>query len=86
MHTLCLLDIKVKEPDIEVMCHDHSVFLLPPHFMTVNQALEQLIEIEEKLQKGAYTKGTMCVGMARSACACADAPTSVGFVSMCKVP
>ncbi|CAI5709729.1 unnamed protein product [Peronospora destructor] len=64
MHTLCLLDIKVKEPDFEAMCHGRTVFL-PPRFMTVNQALEQLIEIEEKRQDGAYTKDTMCVGMAR---------------------
>ncbi|OWY93573.1 Diphthine synthase, partial [Phytophthora megakarya] len=33
--------------------------------MTVNQALEQLIEIEEKRQEGAYSKDTICVGMAR---------------------
>ena len=32
--------------------------------MTVTQALEQLIEIEEKRQEEAYTKD-MCVGMAR---------------------
>ena len=65
IHTLCLLDIKMKEPDFEVMCHDHTVFLLPPRFVTVNQALEQLIEMEEKRQEGAYTKDMMCVGMAR---------------------
>ncbi|RLN93102.1 hypothetical protein BBJ28_00026102, partial [Nothophytophthora sp. Chile5] len=47
MHTLCLLDIKVKEPDFEAMCRGRTVFL-PPRFMTVNQAIEQLIEIEEK--------------------------------------
>uniref|UniRef100_M4C0V3 Diphthine synthase n=1 Tax=Hyaloperonospora arabidopsidis (strain Emoy2) TaxID=559515 RepID=M4C0V3_HYAAE len=64
MHTLCLLDIKVKEPDFEAMCRGRTVFL-PPRFMTVNQALEQLLEIEEKRQEGAYTKDTMCVGMAR---------------------
>jgi diphthine synthase len=64
MHTLCLLDIKVKEPDFEAMCRGRTVFL-PPRFMTVNQAIEQLIEIEEKRQEGAYSKDTMCVGMAR---------------------
>ena len=40
------------------------MFLLPPRFVTVTQALEQLIEIEEKRQEEAYTKD-MCVGMAR---------------------
>lgn len=64
MHTLCLLDIKVKEPDFEAMCRGRTVYL-PPRFMTVNQAVEQLIEVEEKRQEGAYTKDTLCVGMAR---------------------
>lgn len=64
MHTLCLLDIKVKEPDFEAMCRGKIVYL-PPRFMTVNQAVEQLIEVEEKRQEGAYTKDTLCVGMAR---------------------
>eukprot|EP00644_Phytophthora_capsici_P011694 jgi/Phyca11/552955/estExt2_Genewise1Plus.C_PHYCAscaffold_500208 len=64
MHTLCLLDIKVKEPDFEAMCRGRTVFL-PPRFMTVNQAIEQLIEIEENRQEGAYSKDTICVGMAR---------------------
>ena len=65
IHTLCLLDIKMKEPDFEVMCHDHTVFLLPPRFVTENEALEQLIEMEKKRQEGAYTKDMMCVGIAR---------------------
>lgn len=64
MHTLCLLDIKVKEPDFDAMCRGKIVYL-PPRFMTVNQAVEQLIEVEEKRQGGAYSKDTLCVGMAR---------------------
>ena len=57
-------DIKVKEPDFEAMARGKTVYL-PPRFMTVNQALEQLIEVEEKRQEGAYTRDTLCVGMAR---------------------
>lgn len=64
MHTLCLLDIKVKEPDFEAMCRGRTVYL-PPRFMTVNQAIEQLIEVEEKRGEGAYSKESLCVGMAR---------------------
>lgn len=38
----------------------------PPRFMTVNQCIEQLIEVEEKRQEGAYDpKKTMCVGLSR---------------------
>jgi diphthine synthase len=64
MHTLCLLDIKVKEPDFDAMARGKIVYL-PPRFMTVNQALEQLLEVEGKRQEEAYTKDTLCVGMAR---------------------
>ncbi len=45
LHTLCLLDIKVKEPDFEAMSRGRVRFL-PPRFMTVAQAASQLIEVE----------------------------------------
>jgi len=68
MHTLCLLDIKVKEPDFVAMAKGRTVFQ-PPRFMTVNVALRQLLEIEEGLaaagEGGAYSRDTLCVGMAR---------------------
>ena len=65
MHTLCLLDIKVKEPDFEAMKRGRTVYL-PPRFMTVNESSEQLIETEQ-LRKGcAYVPNeTLCVGFAR---------------------
>jgi len=65
MHTLCLLDIKVKEPDFEAMKRGKIVYL-PPRYMTVNTASEQLIEAEEKENQGAYDpKSTLCVGLSR---------------------
>jgi diphthine synthase len=65
MHTQCLLDIKVKEPDFEAMKKGKVVFL-PPRYMSVNVAAEQLIEAEEKEKKGAYNPTeTLCVGLAR---------------------
>ncbi len=65
MHTLCLLDIKVKEPDFKAMMKGRTEFL-PPRFMTVNCAAEQLLEAEETHGEGAYDgKKTLCVGMAR---------------------
>ena len=65
MHTLCLLDIKVKEPNFEAMKKGKMIFL-PPRFMSVHTALEQLIEIESIEQNLAYDpKSTLCVGMAR---------------------
>lgn len=65
MHTLCLLDIKVKEPDFEAMKRGKVVHL-PPRFMSVNEASEQMIEVEERRKGGAYDPGkTLCVGLAR---------------------
>jgi len=72
MHTLCLLDIKVKEPDFEAMKKGKVVFL-PPRYMTVNVACEQLIEaVDDRVVDSGSGKGdpynpkeTLCVGMAR---------------------
>jgi diphthine synthase len=65
MHTLCLLDIKVKEPDFVAMAKGRTEFL-PPRYMSVNVAAEQLLEAEEKIGEGAYdSKKTLCVGLAR---------------------
>jgi len=64
MHTLCLLDIKVKEPDFEALTKGRKLFL-PPRFMTVNVAIQQLLQAEDTLKEGAYSRETMCVGIAR---------------------
>lgn len=65
MHTLCLLDIKVKEPDFEAMTRGRTVYL-PPRYMSVNTAAEQLIEAEERHGEEAFDPAeTLCVGMAR---------------------
>lgn len=65
MHTLCLLDIKVKEPDFQAMMKGRTEYL-PPRYMDVSTASSQLIEAEETLKKHAYDPNkTLCVGLAR---------------------
>ena len=64
MHTLCLLDIKVNEPDYESMSTGKLKYL-PPRFMTINVAIEQLLEIEEQRKEGYATSSVLAVGMAR---------------------
>ncbi|KAJ1813015.1 diphthine synthase [Coemansia sp. RSA 2599] len=64
LHTLCLLDIKVREQSIENMMRNRPIYE-PPRFMTVNQAVEQLLEVEEKRQEKAYTEDTIAVGVSR---------------------
>ncbi|XP_026861359.2 diphthine methyl ester synthase [Electrophorus electricus] len=68
MHTLCLLDIKVKEQSTENLMRGRKIYE-PPRFMTVAQAAEQLLEIvenrREQGEKLAITEETVCVGLAR---------------------
>lgn len=64
MHTLCLLDIKVKEPDFQAMMQGRTKFL-PPRFMTVSQCVEQLLEIEANRGEGVCRPESMAIGLAR---------------------
>ncbi len=49
LHTLCLLDIKA---DLD-------------KYMTVNEAIQVLLDIEENRKENVFTKDTLCVGCAR---------------------
>lgn len=64
LHTLCLLDIKVKEPSLESLARGRKVYE-PPRFMSIATAVEQLLEIEQNRKENAYDEDTMCVGVAR---------------------
>ncbi|XP_077983332.1 diphthine methyl ester synthase-like [Glandiceps talaboti] len=69
LHTLCLLDIKVKEQSIENLMKGKKIYE-PPRYMAVSQAVSQLLEIiGTKRSQGdqhlAYTEDTICVGVAR---------------------
>lgn len=44
LHTLCLLDIKVKEPNLDLLMKGITRFD-PPRFMSVNEAANQLLSI-----------------------------------------
>ncbi|KAG0172276.1 diphthine synthase [Apophysomyces sp. BC1034] len=64
LHTLCLLDIKVKEQSIENLARGRKIYE-PPRYMTVNQAVEQLLEIEETREEGICTPDSLAIGCAR---------------------
>ena len=64
LHTLCLLDIKVKEPTLESLCRGKPVYM-PPRYMRTHEAAEQLLESVEKCEGDAYNKMTPCIGLAR---------------------
>ncbi|KAG8234617.1 hypothetical protein J437_LFUL015030 [Ladona fulva] len=67
LHTLCLLDIKVKEPTLESLMKRKREYE-PPRFMSVSEAADQLLQILlKKADDGelAYKESTLCVGVAR---------------------
>ncbi|CAG8761403.1 41898_t:CDS:2 [Gigaspora margarita] len=57
LHTLCLLDIKVKEQSKKIY--------EPPRYMTINKAIQQLLEIEETRNQKVYTAESLAIGIAR---------------------
>ncbi|KAG7664180.1 DPH5 [[Candida] subhashii] len=64
LHTLLLLDIKVKEQSIENMARGRLIYE-PPRYMDIATACQQLLEIEEVRQEKAYTPNTPCVAISR---------------------
>lgn len=55
-HTLCLLDIKVKEQSEENMARGRKIYE-PPRFMSCQVACQQLLEIVEKLPESETEPG-----------------------------
>jgi len=69
LHTLILLDIKVKEISEENLAKGKKIYE-KPRFMTVSQALEELLEASEKSEivlenKGLINEDNLCYGVAR---------------------
>ncbi|KAK6171874.1 hypothetical protein SNE40_018298 [Patella caerulea] len=68
MHTLCLLDIKMKEQTMENLMKGRKTYE-NPRFMTVAQACQQLMEIIQKKQEQGedlcLRDETVCIGVAR---------------------
>ncbi|KAL8727435.1 MAG: hypothetical protein Q9181_005712 [Wetmoreana brouardii] len=64
LHTLMLLDIKVKEQSLENLARGRKIFE-PPRFMTAGQCVAQMLEIEEERGEDAYGPDTLAVAVAR---------------------
>ena len=64
LHTLILLDIKVKEQSVENLARGRRIFE-PPRFMTVAQCASQMLETEEERKEGVYGPQSLAVGVAR---------------------
>ncbi|KAF8293618.1 putative diphthine synthase [Trypanosoma cruzi] len=66
LHTLVLLDIKVKEISDENLARGRNVYE-PPRYMRINEAIEQILEVEQKKKGGAVAEdgSTMSIALAR---------------------
>lgn len=64
LHTLLLLDIKVKEISEENLCRGKKIYE-PPRFMTIAQAIDQLLQCEEEKKLNLINENTLCFGLAR---------------------
>ncbi|KAI9811089.1 MAG: diphthine synthase [Pycnora praestabilis] len=64
LHTLILLDIKVKEQSLENLARGRKVFE-PPRYMTVGQCAAQMLETEEQRKEGVYGPESLAIGVAR---------------------
>jgi diphthine synthase len=66
LHTLCLLDIKVKEASEENILRGKGHLHEPPRFMTVSGAIEQLLQIAQGRDNGGEIhEQSLMVGLAR---------------------
>lgn len=61
-HTLCLLDIKVKERTVENIMRNKKIYE-PPRFMTINDSIEQLFYCEHIHKKNIITKNTLGIAI-----------------------
>uniref|UniRef100_A0A1B0D3X0 diphthine methyl ester synthase n=1 Tax=Phlebotomus papatasi TaxID=29031 RepID=A0A1B0D3X0_PHLPP len=63
LHTLCLLDIRVREPTLESLSKKKREYE-PPRFMSVSEASQQLMEIIDK-NPSEISENSLVVGLAR---------------------
>ncbi|KAK3688271.1 Diphthine synthase [Podospora appendiculata] len=64
LHTLVLLDIKVKEQSMENMARGRKIYE-PPRYMSVGTCAQQMLEIEEEKGEGVYGPDSLAIGAAR---------------------
>lgn len=64
LHTLVLLDIKVKEQSLENLARGRKIYE-PPRYMTVAQCAAQMLETEEERREGVCGAQRLAVGVAR---------------------
>ena len=64
LHSLLLLDIKIKEQSLANLARGRKIYE-PPRFMTVAQCASQMLETEEERGEGICGPRSLAVGVAR---------------------
>lgn len=64
LHTLVLLDIKVKEQSLENLARGRKIYE-PPRYMTVAQCAAQMLETEDARAEGVCGPDCLAIGVAR---------------------
>ncbi|CAH2233679.1 diphthine methyl ester synthase [Pararge aegeria] len=64
LHTLCLLDIKVKEPTEESLTKKVRQYM-DPKFMSVKEAAQQLVQITENQTNTGISRNSLAIGLSR---------------------
>ena len=64
LHTLVLLDIKVKEPDLQALARGKVVYE-DPRYMTVAQCASQMLQVELDRGQGICGPNALAVGVSR---------------------
>ena len=64
LHTLLLLDIKVKEQSLENLIRGRKVYE-KPRYMSVAECAQQMLEIENEKGEGAYSDNSLAIGVSR---------------------
>lgn len=65
LHTLVLLDIKVKEVSLENMVRGRMGVFEPPRYMTVGTCAKQMLEVEAQRKELVYGPDSLAIGAAR---------------------
>eukprot|EP00382_Lankesteria_abbotti_P004903 CAMPEP_0113846628 /NCGR_PEP_ID=MMETSP0372-20130328/1414_1 /TAXON_ID=340204 /ORGANISM="Lankesteria abbotti" /LENGTH=126 /DNA_ID=CAMNT_0000815795 /DNA_START=519 /DNA_END=899 /DNA_ORIENTATION=+ /assembly_acc=CAM_ASM_000359 len=64
LHTLCLLDIRVKEQTVDNLMKGNDIFE-PPKYMDISTAIQQLLFIQNERKSSVCNDETRAFGMAR---------------------
>lgn len=85
LHTLCLLDIRVREPTEQSLARGRPVYE-PPRYMSANLAAQQLLEVEAKRQEnGSQHSRHMLLGTLTCAPSCAAYSPSTLCVAVARM-